>query len=113
MSFHGSAQASEEMKKIIAQELAEGRVVGMIGASPVGSGRRVLVISGVSSPSDVPRERVCVITRSGIRTAEDGLVADLLPQENETPGKGLGASGDGEVEGHGNSDDPHGRERCP
>ena len=71
-SFHGSAQARLEMKEIIAQELAEGRTLGLITSKPAEPGPRLMLIAGtVSRPDRIPPHRVYAITRGGARTSGD------------------------------------------
>ena len=58
VSFHGSAQARDEMKKIIEKEIQEGHLVGLayLGGQSMGDGRYrqgCLQICG-SSPTDLP-----------------------------------------------------------
>ena len=97
-SFHGSEEARLEMKKIIEEELAEGRTVGMITGKPEDGDARLLVVAGtISKRSALPPHRVCVLTRSGRKVqpepageedSDDGIIVDLTPDvvlEDEAP----------------------------
>ena len=71
-SFHGSEEARREMEKIIADELAEGRTIGMISAPPPEGGQRTLWVAGtVGKRHLISAEKVFVVTRSG-RDTENG-----------------------------------------
>ena len=53
-SFHGSEAAREEMKKIIEEELLEGRTVGMISAKELGRQRFVVVAGTIKKWHEIP-----------------------------------------------------------
>ncbi len=69
LSTHRSAEAREDVKKIIAQKLAEARTVGMIVRSGEENThcRHINWVCGtVARWRELPPERVCVVTRSGL-----------------------------------------------
>ena len=91
-SFHGNEEARKEMKAIIAEELREGRTVGLMSGVTVGERRLMFVAGTVHRKERIPLERICVVTRSGRKLDEeekeedsDDEVVELVPQ-----GKGGG-----------------------
>ena len=70
-SFHGSEQARWEMKKIVEEELAEGRLVGLV-TGPGENGRHLLVGGRLCRSVQVPPQRIFVVTRGGTQTDEHG-----------------------------------------
>ena len=67
-SAHGSEEARREMKAIIEEELREGRTLGMIAQGP--DMRRLVVAGKINKRDAVPSHRICVVTRSGAKTAQ-------------------------------------------
>ena len=77
VSSHGSELARQEVKNIIAAELAEARTIALVCVSPnpedPPNRRKVQVLVGgtVRGWRELPASKVCVVTRSGIGTGED------------------------------------------
>ncbi len=68
MSVHRSAEARDYVKRIIAEELAEARTVGMIirnGEADLRCRHVMLVCGMVARWKELPPSRVRVVTRSG------------------------------------------------
>ena len=70
VSVHGSAEAREEAKRLIAEELEEERTIGMIcrnvGKGENGPNERIMLVAGtVRGAKDLDPKRVFVVTRSG------------------------------------------------
>ena len=68
-SFHGSEASRQEMKKIIEEELEEGRMVGLITNDPVGGPKRVFLLAGILPKrlrSQIPESRIFNISVQGI-----------------------------------------------
>lgn len=70
VSFHGSAQADAEVKKLIAQELAESRLVGIVRIGGVhipgiGYPKGQMFIAGQIPSHSVLSREIRVVTRSG------------------------------------------------
>jgi hypothetical protein len=80
-SFHGSAEAREEMRAIIEEELREGRTVGLLTLSTVGV-ISVVVAGTVQRSRDIPPHMICPITRSG---REYSYVPEPVPEIIVTP----------------------------
>ena len=75
VSVHGSAEAREEAKRSIAEELAEARTVGMIcrnwePSENLGSRNALLVGGTVTKVGELNPGRVYVVTRSGAGDGE-------------------------------------------
>ena len=94
VSFHGSATAHEEMKKIIAKEIAEGRLVGLLhlgGGDNPGHARNpgTLHIAGLPPADFSPATHVQVITTKKCTVRPDNIQVLPLSQEekNESDGK--------------------------
>ena len=95
VSFHGTAEASSEMRKIVEQEVQEGRTVGlvMLGTPDLGTQkgtRGCLTVLG-PLPEDVTMSPwvIAVVTRGGHSTG--------MPNGSEGPEGGTGrSSGDNE-----------------
>jgi hypothetical protein len=93
-SFHGDEEARKAMKKIIAEELQEGRQVGVIGAKCDGGNEgRLMTIAGPCSRNFIIPEQVRVTTRARAYTGEDDIediespVTPLAP--NNSPPEAL------------------------
>ncbi len=66
--LHESAEAREDVKRIIAEELAEARIVGMIirnGEADLRCRHVMLVCGTVLMLKELPPSRIRVMTRSG------------------------------------------------
>ena len=86
VSFHGSADAREEMKKIIAKEIQEGRMVGVayLGGQHLGSGKYrqgCLQLCGGGAEGRSLAQHVRVLTVNAL-TGEEGEESPP-PSDNE------------------------------
>ena len=66
VSFHGSAEAREEVKKMLEAELAQNKVVGLVRLGPPGA--ESLRIAGAIAPGGQFAAHVHVVTRSALDT---------------------------------------------
>ena len=80
-SFHGSEEARQEMKKIIEEELEEGRMVGMVGPKLEGEARIFMVAGALNRRIEVPPSMVGTVTRSG-RVLGDDIPLPQFTHEN-------------------------------
>ena len=66
-SFHGSAQAQTEMKRIIEEELREGRTVGLLCFTKhTGASQNMCLVAGsITRVEDIPAGRIMVIGQDG------------------------------------------------
>ena len=67
-SFHGSEAARQEMKKIIEEELQEGRTLGLIATLPQDGTKRKLFIAGTISKrlkEKIPQSHIFDVTTHG------------------------------------------------
>ena len=104
-SAHGNEEARREMKEIIEEELREGRTLGMITHGQ--SEKRLVVAGTISKRDSIPRHRICVVTRSGAKTARqseeeessDDEVVELTPPTQSTHPQAEKPSGSQEADG--------------
>ena len=83
VSVHGSAKARDDVKRIIAEELAEARTVGMIirnGEADLRCRHVMLVCGTVARWKELPSSRVRVVTRSGRDSELNPDAEPFVPQ---------------------------------
>ena len=73
VSFHGSAAACEEIKKMVERELEERKMVAVFKAEPGAEKIPVLMLGGVGvvDPENTPASSTLVVTRGGRDTSSD------------------------------------------
>ncbi len=89
MSVHGSAEARDDVKRIIAEELAEACNVGMIihnGEADLRCRHDMLVCGTVARWKELPPSRVRVVTRSGKDSELNPDAKPFVPQEKNQSG---------------------------
>ncbi len=83
VSVHGSAEARDDVKRIIAEELAEARTVGMIirnGEEDLRCRHVMLVCGTVARWKELPSSRVRLVTRSGRDSELNPDAVPFVPQ---------------------------------
>ena len=91
VSFHGSVEAKEEVKKMAQEELKRAKVVGVLRLGPKGSSG--ILVGGQLAPDSVMSPRVQVVTRSELDTflePEEGEEGEQDPPgaRQQAPGQG-------------------------